>query len=181
MKIKNAVWVGIILIGAGLIFFSYLPTGGNRAEELVVTKNGEQNPLPQKPEAVSQISENPKIPEKKIKIIDSEKINKNISVSLSVRQATSAFEVPDGSSVFDAMNILASQENSNFTFHSTYYSGMGYFIDEINGEKNRDNAFWVYYVNGAEASIGASNYILKNGDTIRWRLEDSAKKEVPVQ
>ena len=175
---RKIIPIGIIFIGLGLVAFSFLPTNtttpSRKAETPLLGKGGEENstplqekanPLPQAQSAVFK------------KIISPEV--KTISVSLVVRNSTSTLQIPEGSSVYEAMSVLSS--TTAFRFHSTYYSGMGYFIDEIKGEKNRNNAFWVYYVNGAQANVGAGEYILKNGDTVRWRLEDSAKKEVGIQ
>ena len=158
-----------------MVAFSFLPSKHIQTENLSSSTPSRNNSTTTSKSVASSEASQKQQNIQNIKV--SEPLN-TISVSIAVRQATSTLRVPEGSSVYEAMNILAS--TTSFSFHGTYYSGMGYYIDEINGEKNHSNAFWIYYVNGAQANIGASSYILKNGDTIRWRLEDSAKKEVNI-
>jgi hypothetical protein len=47
---------------------------------------------------------------------------------------------------------------------------MGIFIEEINGIRG-DNKYWIYSVNGIEASVGVSRFRLKSGDIISWELK----------
>lgn len=67
------------------------------------------------------------------------------------------------------MNIL--QKESDFSFKGKEYSSLGYFVEEINRNKGTPGKYWIYYVNGKEASVGISKYILKNGDIIKWSQE----------
>lgn len=74
------------------------------------------------------------------------------------------------SSVYDLMNAL--REQNRIDFKSNNYSGMGFFITEINGVKNDPaGKNWLYYVNDKLAPIGISFYKLKNNDTIEWKYE----------
>ena len=57
------------------------------------------------------------------------------------------------------------------TFTSTYYSGLGYLIDELNGVKNENGMYWTLYVNGKYSVVGASGYKLSEGDSIEWKYE----------
>ncbi len=36
---------------------------------------------------------------------------------------------------------------------------------------NSEKEFWSFYVNGKQAETGAGSYILKNNDTIEWKIE----------
>jgi len=45
------------------------------------------------------------------------------------------------------------------------------FVQSINGIKPEPNQFWAFYVNGAQAQVGAGSYITKDGDQIEWKLE----------
>ncbi|MGH7234405.1 MAG: DUF4430 domain-containing protein, partial [Candidatus Saccharimonadales bacterium] len=31
--------------------------------------------------------------------------------------------------------------------------------------------YWTFYVNGKEASVGASSYVTKNSDRLTWKLQ----------
>ena len=51
------------------------------------------------------------------------------------------------------------------------YSGGAIFIEGIDGVINNinlSNYYWLYYVNGEFAPVGASGYFLNNGDLINW-------------
>lgn len=92
-----------------------------------------------------------------------------IPVSLSVLDKTYNAEIPVGSTVYDLMTKISS--TTNFRFNAKLFSGLGYFIDEINGIKNTSNAYWFYYLNGNRASVGISAYTLKPNDVISWKFE----------
>ncbi|MDO8521822.1 MAG: DUF4430 domain-containing protein, partial [bacterium] len=69
----------------------------------------------------------------------------------------------------DAMNILAS--SSSFRFTSKDFSGMGAFVESINGKQNSNNLYWILYINGKSSDVGASQTTVHSGDTIEWRYE----------
>lgn len=96
---------------------------------------------------------------------------KNIKITLNILDKSYELEVDDNSSVFEIMKELQIKKNSDFSFTYKEYSGMGVFINEINGIKGKSGAYWIYYINGKEASVGVSNYILKDGDSILWKQE----------
>lgn len=82
-----------------------------------------------------------------------------------------SFAVAPGASVYDAMKQLADAKKIEFS--AKEYSGMGYFIEEINGVKNgASNKYWIYSVNGQKAQIGISNYFIKSNDIISWSYEN---------
>lgn len=46
------------------------------------------------------------------------------------------------------------------------------FITVIDGEKaDSKKEFWSFSVNGKQAEVGAGSYLLKNNDTIEWKIE----------
>jgi len=60
---------------------------------------------------------------------------------------------------------------------TTYYAGLGEFIDSINGVANDEEAgkYWMWYLweNGAWklASVGPGSYKIKDGDKIKFSYE----------
>lgn len=78
--------------------------------------------------------------------------------------------IQEGKNVYDLMTTLANN-NSGFSFHAKEYTGLGYFVDEINGIKGTSGKYWIYYINNRQASIGISAYVVKNGDVIEWKQE----------
>ena len=47
------------------------------------------------------------------------------------------------------------------------------FVTSINDRLADDSKheFWAFYVNGKQAEVGAGSYIVKQGDTIEWKIE----------
>lgn len=51
------------------------------------------------------------------------------------------------------------------------YSGIGEFVDGIDGLKSDAQHFWSFYVNGKQATVGASSYTTKTTELIEWKFE----------
>jgi hypothetical protein len=98
-------------------------------------------------------------------------IEKLVSVSLKVQDKNYTTKIKEGSSAYDLMNQLKTQ---GFIFSATKYSDLGFFVTEINGvkEDRKNHTYWTLYVNGKEAMVGASQLILKEGDSIEWKYEN---------
>lgn len=79
-------------------------------------------------------------------------------------------EVIENESVYNFMNRFKKEGKISFTEKT--YTGMGKFIDEINGVKGNGEKNWIYYVNGEKAKIGISVYKLKPGDVVSWKYEN---------
>ncbi|MEK7142901.1 MAG: DUF4430 domain-containing protein [Patescibacteria group bacterium] len=47
----------------------------------------------------------------------------------------------------------------------------GVFVNSIDDTENQSDKFWMFYVNGQLAPVGADQYITKNGEKIEWRYE----------
>ncbi|MCK4756903.1 MAG: DUF4430 domain-containing protein [Thermoplasmata archaeon] len=63
----------------------------------------------------------------------------------------------------------------------TYYEGMGYLVNKINGVGNgaevagiddTSNYYWQYYVNDVLGPVSADRYALQDGDVLEWRFEE---------
>lgn len=50
-------------------------------------------------------------------------------------------------------------------------SSIGSFVTSIDGIKNVDDKYWMFYVNDQLASSGADTYKSKSGEKIEWRYE----------
>lgn len=54
----------------------------------------------------------------------------------------------------------------------TKESSFGEYVDSINDTAGGTNGkYWTFYVNGAQAQVGAGAYVTKNGDSIEWKFE----------
>ena len=122
--------------------------------------------------------------QKKVSEIPIQKVNKsenplpltdtnNINVSLTVDDKKYETSIKEGSTVFNAMEKIKNESTPDNIFDFKYTSniGLGNFITEINGKYGTPGKYWIYYVNNEKASIGVSNYILKEGDIINWSQE----------
>jgi len=47
----------------------------------------------------------------------------------------------------------------------------GYFVTSIDGVAGNGPKYWTFFVNGKEASVGASSFVTKNSDRITWKLQ----------
>ncbi|NVO03960.1 MAG: DUF4430 domain-containing protein [Bacteroidetes bacterium] len=96
---------------------------------------------------------------------------KNIQVSLSVQNKKYNTEIKEGSTVFEVMHKIKTESKPPDIFDFKYkeYPSLGIFMDEINGLSGSLGKYWIYYVNGKEASVGVSKNIIKNGDIISWQ------------
>ena len=100
-----------------------------------------------------------------------------IDVKLIIQQPNKksqwSFQVVENSTVDAAMRWASGQYK--FSYVTKQFSGLGTFVDEINGVKSNSSAgmYWLYYVNGTPAATGVSGYILHDGDTITWKYQKS--------
>ncbi len=91
--------------------------------------------------------------------------------ALSVGGISHAAFAPTGSTVLDAMSILAS--TGDFAFTGKDYPSLGFFVESINGQKAESGYNWILYMNGKLSGTGASQTTLSAGDAIEWRYEKS--------
>lgn len=90
------------------------------------------------------------------------------TITLEINGIKYESKISEEISVYDFMDKLRTEEKIDFKEKN--YSGMGKFIEEINGIKNGEK-YWIYYVNGEKATIGVSNYKINEGDIISWKYE----------
>jgi hypothetical protein len=95
------------------------------------------------------------------------------TVSFIISSQKLAVPFEENKSVFDFMKDFRAKGLIGFTEKN--YAGMGYLIEEINGQKNniKENMYWFFYVNGQSSQAGVSQYILKSNDVIEWKFEKS--------
>lgn len=53
----------------------------------------------------------------------------------------------------------------------TEESSFGEFVTTINGVEGNGPKYWLFYVDGEAATVGASEYVTSDGESIEWRLE----------
>lgn len=105
---------------------------------------------------------------------DSKQNNESVSATLKVSGKSYGIEIPKDSTVLDLMNVAKAK--GYMTFESKNFGGdLGYFIESINGVESGEtkNYYWIYYINGAKANAGISNYTIQQNDIITWNYEKS--------
>lgn len=109
------------------------------------------------------------IPEKNTPTPAEQKNKVETKIFLEVNETKYETNTETPISIYDFMKKL--QSENKITFSGKYYSGMGEFVEEINGIKNSDGNYWIYYVNSQKANIGISNYKVNSGDIVSWKYE----------
>jgi hypothetical protein len=86
-----------------------------------------------------------------------------------------------GITALDAMIIGEAMHPSNFSFRVIYRSLYGAFVDSIDNvtDGDRGNHFWMLYIDGSEAQVGASEAIIqedaaKTTAVVEWRYVDTS-------
>jgi hypothetical protein len=79
--------------------------------------------------------------------------------------ASSAF----GTTVHEVMDVLAAE--STFTFGGREFSGIGFFLEEIDGVRPPRGKYWMLYVNGTLAPLGVSQLTMSPGDVFEFVIE----------
>ena len=53
----------------------------------------------------------------------------------------------------------------------TKSSSIGDYVISINGSDGGGKKYWIFYINGSEAQVGAGAYTTQSGDKIEWKLQ----------
>lgn len=77
--------------------------------------------------------------------------------------------VPADTSFYNA--LIETKSSGKITFSGKNYPGLGFFVTDIETLHAGDGKDLLYYINGKEATVGVSSYILKDGDVLEWKLE----------
>ncbi len=82
--------------------------------------------------------------------------------------------VPSSSVVYDGVDGKNAMEllKASHRVETKSFSGIGEYVVSIDGVQPDVSHFWAFYVNGAQAQVGADQYVTKNGEKIEWKLEE---------
>ena len=159
-KNKNKIIIVLILALISLGIFCYSKTLEKEIENEVKLELREYFEVP----IVAKLKETSK------EVEDSDIVKQRETVSIVVLDKTYQIEIKENETAYLAMKRLEEIGNG-FSFGGKNYPSLGFFVDEINGVKNRLGAYWIYYVNDHQAPVGISEYKIKDGDIINWKLE----------
>lgn len=93
----------------------------------------------------------------------------NSTFTLSMGDKRQIFSFTKGITLYDAFKEL--QSKGEISFEGKNYPGLGFFVTRIGDLKSGDGKNLMYDINGKEASVGVSAYVLKEGDIIEWKLK----------
>lgn len=97
---------------------------------------------------------------------DNETTNTQASTVVATEQKTDKVSY-DGVTGKTALEIL----KTNATVVTKNDPSLGEYVVSINGEDGNGSKYWLYYVDGKAATVGAGEYKTKTGENIEWRLE----------
>ena len=79
-------------------------------------------------------------------------------------------EISQDSTVFSLLETLSQREK--FEVSSTFYEGMGVFVETIDlVENGTEGKYWQYFINDKLGDVAADKKTIKEGDKIEWRFE----------
>ena len=96
-------------------------------------------------------------------------IENNISFTLVAGNTSIKLDAENGSTLYENLNIV--KVSSEIKLAGKNYPHLGFFVTSIGTLHSSDGKYLIYFINGKEASVGVSSYILKNGDMIEWKLK----------
>lgn len=100
-----------------------------------------------------------------------------INVTLSIDKGSSkrsySLEMDKNSTVLQLLQKGSS--TYGFSLYYTNNGAYGAFIEEIDGVRNSPSQglYWLYYINGKYASVGASVQKINEGDTVLWKYQSA--------
>lgn len=97
--------------------------------------------------------------------------NLNFNLEINSKKITGYFS--EGDTLYDSLDKM--KKAGILSFEEKSFSGLGAYIYSIEGisEDKKNGKYWIYYINDEKANVGVSNYLLKEGDEIRWHLENN--------
>ncbi|MEY4440427.1 MAG: hypothetical protein RLY49_53 [Candidatus Parcubacteria bacterium] len=101
--------------------------------------------------------------------VENKKENIEHRAILKFSDQTVEFSISNNTTVYDAMNALMSE--GKISFEGREYPALGYFVTSIGSLESGDGKNLMYYINGKEASLGVSSYVVQEGDSIEWKLK----------
>jgi len=167
-KNKKYIFIGFATLLILIVGLLYLNSSKEKVLPIIIENQQIQTDLNTKTQVEIPIQKDEKKETPQTKPLD----ENNIKVSLLVVDKRYEVNIKEDSSVFDAMEKMQKENTDNlFNFKYTHNASLGNFITEINGKYGTPGKYWIYYVNNKKASVGVSNYILKDGDIITWSQE----------
>ena len=105
-----------------------------------------------------------------------ENTSNEITVKLTVENGIniSSYQIKtDNATAFEVLE--KARKETSLTFEADYYEEyQSHIINSINGIDSTENKYWIFYLNGEMAPVGADNQYVEDGDSITFKLEESS-------
>jgi len=164
-KIYKKIVITLLIATVAFLLVSYfVGVKSNQNPATAVSFNNEAEDVEVKKVQVSEKKQQKESPKELV-------VNQDlITTSLKVQDQSYTVKIKEGSSAYELMLELKKQ---GLTFSGSEYSGIGFYVSEINGlvENKKTRAYWTVYINGKQSNLGVSALILKENDTIEWKYE----------
>jgi hypothetical protein len=73
--------------------------------------------------------------------------------------------------VLDAMRAYETVSDT-FSYAGKEHPGIGFYVQEVNGTQEGEGYYWILYVNGKTADMGASKQKVTPRDVLEWRFQE---------
>ena len=114
-----------------------------------------------------QILQIPKtIQEKQTPPVSGEQATPRVTLTLVDGDATSTYSGVLASTVFDALQTVAT--DNQIPLKTKQYD-FGIFVEAIGNKQNLSDYAWLNFVNGVSGDVAADKKTLKTGDSVEWR------------
>jgi hypothetical protein len=91
------------------------------------------------------------------------------SFTLKIGEVNTQLSFASNTAFYDA--LVQARDIGQITFLGKNYPGLGFFVTDFETLHAGNGKYLLYYINGKEANVGVSSYILKDGDIIEWKLK----------
>ena len=116
--------------------------------------------------AITLYLQNFQVPTGKFTSTTGKLIEVNVIVDFGSSRKSKSLTVENGTSVFDVLN-------RSFDIEFNEYEGLGKMVVSIDGVSSNSTHYWLYWVNGELAQVGADSYFLTEDSEVEWRYLSS--------
>jgi len=104
-------------------------------------------------------------------VLSSQVQEKKVSISIisGSKEDSYEYELSSPKNAFEALKETAEREKIALEYESYDFGEM---VTSIDNQKADKKNYWAFYVNGNLSQVGANQYMLRDGDSIEWKLEN---------
>jgi len=173
-KNKKKLFIGIFISSVFLIASVFAIISRNPEEEIFSQSPEEENiwreatgeGVPSQPLELMNLKGRDGVKEPLEKMFSSPEI---ASATILAGEITTNISFSPDTLFYDA--LVEARNSGQIELEGKNYPGLGFFVTDIGTLHSGNGKYLLYYINGKEATVGVSSYILKDGDILEWKLE----------